>query len=69
MMAEKIKLSLGEKIQRAKEGRSQRWIIQQMVKKGFKINDVQFSRKKWDDTFSPKELAALSEILSTDLTK
>ena len=68
-MAEKIKLSLGERIQRAREGRSQRWIIGQMNKAGIKINDVQFSRKKWDETFSDEEIKALSEILSTDLSK
>jgi len=67
-MAEKIKLTISEQIDRAKEGRSQSWIVNQLNKKGFVLNEVQFSRKKKGHSeFTPEELNALSEILSTKL--
>lgn len=65
----KMKFRLSEQIDRAKEkeGRNQRWIIKQMVEKGIKMSDSQFSQKKKGfDTFKPDELEALSEILNTD---
>ena len=69
-MAEQVELTIAEKIDRAKDGRSQTWIVEQMVKKGVVINEVQFSRKKKDkhDHFDEKELSVLSEILSTSFT-
>lgn len=64
-MKEKIELTMAEKINRAKDGRSQSWIINQMNKKGVIINDVQFSRKKYGYAdFTQDELNILSEILS-----
>lgn len=66
-MADKIKLTLAEKIDRAKDGRSQSWIVNQMNKKGCKINEVQFSRKKkGSDDFTENELEILSNILDLD---
>lgn len=68
MMSTKATLSLEEKIDRAKDGRSQTWIVEQMIKKGCPISDVQFSRKKKGrEDFKPDELIALSEILSIEL--
>jgi len=65
-MKEKLELTIAEKINRAKDGRSQSWIINQMNKKGVVINDVQFSRKKNGHAeFTENELEILSEILST----
>lgn len=67
-MASKVELTLAEKIDRAKDGRSQAWIVNQMNKRGCEINEVQFSRrKKGNDNFDEKELKVLSEILSIDL--
>ncbi len=66
----KMKFLLSERIDRARQGRSQTWIVEQMNDKGIKMSDVQFSRKKKGKiSFSETELSALSEILSTDLTK
>lgn len=65
-MAE-IALSLAEKLDRAREGRTQTWIINKMneVLKE-KINEVQFSRKKLgNDTFTDREIQVLKEILPT----
>ena len=67
-MEKKIELTMEEKIDRAKEGRSQNWIVLQMIKRGIKINEVQFSRKKKGAmAFSREELFVLSDILNTDL--
>lgn len=71
-MTAKEKLSLGERIDRARkaEGRTQTWIIARMNERGFDtITDTTFSRKKNGyEEFNEKELTALSEILNTDLT-
>ena len=65
----KMKFLLSERINRARDGRSQTWIVKQMQQRGIKISDVQFSRKKTGVVkFSEKELEVLSEILETDLT-
>ena len=64
-MAE-IELSLAEKLDRAREGRTQTWIINKMNEAlgEDKINEVQFSRKKLgNDTFTEKELQVLKQIL------
>lgn len=71
-MATKEKLTIGEKIDRAKdsEGRTQVWIIARMVEKGFdKMTDTLFSRKKKGfEDFTEEELTTLSEILNTNLS-
>lgn len=71
-MDEKIALTLNEQIDRAKDGRSQKWIIEKMNEAGCELNDVKFSRKKLasspEDSFTESELSALSTILNTDFT-
>ena len=69
-MAEKVKLTVAEQIDRARtaEGRTQRWIIQKLNDAGIPMNDVTFSNKKNGVTFTEEELAALSEILGTEIT-
>lgn len=63
-----VELTIEEKINRAKEGRTQLWLISQMNKKGTPITDVQFSRKKKGiSKFTEEELAVLSEILNTKI--
>ena len=63
-------LTLEEKINRAKDGRTQSWIIKKMVEGGCEMTDFKFSRKKKGfDDFTALEIKTLSEILSTDLTK
>lgn len=70
-MTAKEKLTLGEKIDRARvtEGRTQTWIIARMNEKGFDtITDTTFSRKKkGHEDFSEEELKALEEILNAEL--
>lgn len=69
-MAIKQKLTIGEKIDRAREsdGRTQTWLIKQMNENGCKLNDVTFSRKKKGHVdFTEHELETLSTILSFDL--
>jgi hypothetical protein len=66
----KMKFLLSEKIDRAKAGRTQTWIVEQMKAKGIKINDVQFSRKKKGIIlFTEDELMFLSALLKTDFSK
>lgn len=67
-MEKNIELTLEEQIDRAKDGRTQSFIVMLMVKKGIKINEVQFSRKKKGAAlFTKEELFALSEILNVEL--
>lgn len=67
-MSTKTTLTMAEKIDRAKDGRSQSWIVEQMNKKGISISEVQFSRKKKGrEDFTPDELTILSEILAFEL--
>lgn len=68
-MSTKVKLSITEQIDRARDGRSQISIIKKMKAAGIHINDVVFSRKKnGHDTFTEEELTVLSEILGTKIT-
>lgn len=67
-MATKTTLTLAEKIDRAKDGRSQSWIVEQMRKNGCIISEVQFSRKKkGKEDFTQHEIVSLSEILGLDI--
>jgi hypothetical protein len=63
------KLTLEEKIDRAKDGRSQKWIIKKMIEKGCQnLTDTIFSnKKKGHAEFTEQELTVLSEILSINL--
>lgn len=65
----KVKLTIAEQIDRAKDGRTQRWIVQKMVEAGITINDVVFSNKKNSGTFTPEELEILSNLLGTKITE
>lgn len=70
MAAAKIKLSIGEQIDRAKDGRTQTSIIEKMKERGIEIDDSKFSRKKLsrlEDVFTQEELKVLSEILGTTI--
>ena len=71
VMEEKVELTISEKIDRAKDGRTQKWIVAKMTEilgEEDKITEVQFSRKKaGDDSFSENELKALSKVLKTKL--
>lgn len=62
-----VKLTLAEKIDRAREGRTQTWIVQELNKilpSEEKITEVKFSRKKNAfEEFSETELEALSQVL------
>lgn len=67
-MEKKVKLNISEKIERLKDGRSQTWIVNQMNKRGCKITEVRFSRKKKEFMdFKEKELQALRDIFNTDI--
>lgn len=69
-MATKTELTLAEKIDRAKDGRSQSWIVNQMNKNGCKpeMTDVKFSRKKkGHEDFTENELFVLSQVLHLSL--
>ena len=61
---EMVKITLAEKINRARDGRTQSWIVQQMNIKGCEMTDVKFSRKKMGySKFTDKEYKVLQEIL------
>lgn len=66
-MAELIALTLEEKIDRAKDGRTQTWIVgklNDLLPDGEKITEVNFSRKKKGfEQFTQAELSALSKVL------
>lgn len=71
---QKVVLTLEEQIDRARDGRSQMWIVNKLREMGHPMSEAQFTRKKKDsyiggsDKFSTEELAALSTILDTDFT-
>ena len=68
MASTKAKLSLGEQIDRASDGRKQTWIVGKMQEAGINITEVLFSRKKkGHEEFTSEELASLSEILGTEI--
>jgi hypothetical protein len=71
-MTDKIELTLEEKIDRSREGRSQMWIVSKLREMGCGMSEAQFTRKKKDiyttDSFTETELSALSTILNTDFT-
>lgn len=67
MATQKVKLSIAEQIEKAKDGRTQRWIIQKLNDAGVSMTDVTFSNKKNANTFTKEELAALSTILGTEI--
>ena len=65
----KDNLTLEEQINRAKDGRTQSWIVKKMIQNDCHISDVTFSRKKKNSgiKFTEKELSVLSEILGAKL--
>ena len=64
-MGAKLKLSIGEQIDRSKDGRSQTFIVNKMVEAGIDIDEVRFSRKKkGHETFTEKEIEFLEDFLS-----
>jgi hypothetical protein len=69
-MSEKILLTIGEQIDRAKQGRTQKWIVREMNSKleaTDQINEVDFSnKKKGYGSWSQQQLKALSEVLQTE---
>jgi hypothetical protein len=68
MAKEKTSLTISEKIDRARDGRTQSWIIIKMRENGLKITDSQFSRKKRGyEEFTQDELDILSTILNVKL--
>jgi len=70
MDTEKIELTLEEKIDRARKGRTQTWIVTELnthLPDGEKMNEVKFSRKKkGHETFTENELKVLSIVLETE---
>jgi len=68
-MATKILLTIGEQIDRYRDGRSQKWMIAKLKEKGITITEVQFSNKKTGNCFEETELTALSEILGETLVQ
>ncbi|HQV53959.1 MAG TPA: hypothetical protein PLX17_00510 [Chitinophagaceae bacterium] len=65
----KAALTIGEQIDRYKDGRTQKSIIAKLQEKGISITEVQFSNKKNGNCFEEAELTALSEILGINLVQ
>ena len=69
-MAVKAKLTIGEQINRARAGRSQTYIVNEMVGLGVEIDEVKFSRKKLGRAeFTDDEIKALSKVLGVEIEK
>lgn len=69
MKESKLSLTISEQIDRAKDGRSQRSIVEKMNQSGFQITETIFSNKKKYGGFTEQELAKLSEILGVKIGK
>ncbi len=66
----KVTLTVSEQIDRARDGRTQSWIVKKMNESGLQITEVSFSRKKKGfDEFTKDELLVLSAILNTEITQ
>jgi len=67
MATKKSTLTLAERIDRAKDGRTQTWVVSklnELLPDDQKMTEVRFSRKKkGHEEFTEIELLALSEIL------
>lgn len=67
MAAKKVELTLEERIDRARDGRTQTWVVgklNELLPDDQKMTEVKFSRKKkGHEDFTEIELLALSEIL------
>jgi hypothetical protein len=70
-MAEII-LTIGEQIERSRDGRTQKWIVSKMndlLPEDEQVTEVDFSNKKNGHlSFTDKQLKALSKILKTTFT-
>jgi len=67
MKATKTKLSISEQIDRARDGRSQRSMVEKMNAAGLQMTETIFSNKKKYGGFTEAELAKISEILGTEI--
>ena len=65
MTAKKFTLTTSERIDRLRKdhGRTQKWVVSELAKKGFEMSEPVFSQKKSNDTFTDQELESLTEIL------
>lgn len=65
MSKTKVVLTRSEQIDRIRksEGRTQKWLVDQLSKKGYDMSEAHFSMKKQNDNFSVEELEALVELL------
>jgi len=60
-----MELTLAERIDRARDGRTQSWIVKKMRERGVAISDSQFSRKKKGfENFTKEEIKVLKSIIS-----
>ena len=69
MKETKLSLTISEQIDRAKDGRSQRSIVEKMNQSGLQITETIFSNKKKYGGFTEQELAKLSEIFGVKIVK
>lgn len=67
MATKKVELTLEERIDRARDGRTQTWVVNKLneiLPADEKITEVKFSRKKkGHEEFTETEMNALQEIL------
>lgn len=63
MPTAKVVLSVSERIDRFRDGRNQKWIIEKLKEYGIFITEPQFSTQKKAGTFSTETLDALVKIL------
>jgi hypothetical protein len=63
MPTTKVVLSVSERIDRFRDGRNQKWIIEKLKEYEIFLTEPQFSTKKKAGTFTNDEMDALVEIL------
>lgn len=64
-----VSLTIGEQIDRAKDGRSQKWIVRKLRESGIVMTEAAFSYKKNGTlSFTEEELKKLSELLGAEFT-
>lgn len=67
MEQSKTILSTSEQIERARDGRSQRWLVGKLAEAGIVMTEVDFSNKKTGNKFTDEEIEAISKILGVQI--
>ena len=64
-----METTVSQQIEAAKDGRTQRWIVDKFKAAGFEMSDVKFTNKKKYGNFLPEELKFLNKLLKSKISQ